>query len=103
MPTTDEIREMMRERNAQLPGEWSGSIGEGHGNGGYTHWFYHPDYELETYHDPGHDHVVHLYEIQGETVDGDVDIGEYPVEHATFDTEAEAKAYAVKLMEKVSD
>lgn len=94
---------MIRVKNATLPGEWTTGIGEGHGNGGYTHWYYHPDYEIEAYHDPGHDHVVNLYEVLGETDDGDVDIGEYPKKSRRFSSRDDAEEYTRRLMREVSE
>lgn len=97
---SDEIREHMRERNDELPGEWIAAIGEG-GAGHYTHWYYlDPEWQIEQYWDEGHPHTVNLYEVLGERDDGDLDVDEYPTRSGRFETREQAEAFVLDLMEE---
>jgi len=98
----EQIRQSIEETNEDLPGEWVTGIGEG-GKETYTNWYYHNDWELQVFSDPGQPHTVALYEVREDVEYEDQKVAEYPTETDSFKTEEEAFDHAMELMEKYND
>jgi len=95
----EEMRKAIREKDEELPGEWTVGIGEGISDEQYTEWYYHENWELQVFSDPNQPHTVALYEVNHDVEYEDQRVSEYPTDTNSFDHYRDALQYAYGLME----